>query len=130
MSDHLLAVVFQPFFTIDTSRYFKMSYSESLGKFPSTTNNKSSVHSRPPPPLHPPPKSKMVPRTNETVSETTAFTETTEVTEEVKRTPSPATGQVVADQQQSLEEQEENTDGNVCFFVCFYANFLGCCFMN
>ena len=67
------AVIFQPFFTVDSSRYFKRSYSESSAKSspssvsttPSPTKSPSSAAggkgsppSRPPPPSHPPPTSK------------------------------------------------------------------------
>ena len=52
-----------------------------------------------------------MPRRNDDVSGSTS---STEVTEEVKRTPLPATGQVVLDQEK--EQQEECSDGT--YVVC------------
>lgn len=132
-------VVFQPFFTVDTSRYFKMCYNESpTSKSPTTptsgpspvktpsptttaTKPKSTPPSRPPPPLQAPPQSRIASEknlqramsssssTSDVDQKSVASTEHEEG-EGAGVTPSPATGQVHPVDQLQPAGQEQ-TDG-------------------
>lgn len=133
----LPAVIFQPFFTVDTSRYFKRNYTESPTKSSSksssplsspTPTDQKVPPSRPPPPSHPPPKSKRSEKTLLKILKTleaepegqgssggVAEVTGSENGSESKVAASPATGQVHIVEQTDSQERA----GGRCFvYLC------------
>ena len=114
-------MVFQPFFTIDTSRYFKTSYDESPAKQanPGSAKKNRASPVRPPPPSHPPPRSSRASKSSQSVSDAEGeeVGEDTIVKEEAEVTPSPATGQIHS-AETPFPGQEESTDaGKHSYYV-------------
>lgn len=125
------AVIFQPFFAVDTSRYFKRNYAETPRSPSSSKASPTSANSqppngqkgppgRPPPPSHPPPKSRRSEKTLLSVLKTLeseppegrGSSDNVEVGEEVigsesKAAPSPATGQVHMVEQNNSQEHPD-----------------------